>query len=519
MVSGHLEVERKYDVDADFVLPGLTGVAGVAAVDEPVEHQLSAVYHDTADLRLLRARVTLRRRAGGADEGWHLKLPAGSARRELHAPLGRAVKKAPAALLGPVTGILRRAATGPVAGLDTRRTVTTLRDGDGRALAEVADDTVTATVPSVGTGGAPAEVHSWREVEVELVGGDEAVLAAVGEALTAAGARPAEAASKVGRVLAGRLASLDSPGEPEADGQAGGKRGTKRRPSAGRVVRQALADQLAALEAADVMLRTEQPDAVHQVRVAARRLRSTMAAFRSVLDRETTTPLREELSWLGGELSAARDAEVALAHLRELVAAQPVELVPGPVAARIQQAQLRSGREGLDRALATVGDARYLRLLDALHALVAQPPYTDRAGDSARPVLRGAMARSVRRLGRRLDTARSASDDAREQALHDVRKAAKRVRYTAEVVGEEATGGGRSRKAAKRVQKVLGELQDTTVTREHCRRLGMAAATAGENAFTYGLLHALEERRAADAEAEFWRRLPKARKVLRRATR
>jgi len=244
-----------------------------------------------------------------------------------------------------------------------------------------------------------------------------------------------------------------------------------------------------------------------------------MAAFRSVLDRETTTPLREELSWLGGELSAARDAEVALAHLRELVAAQPVELVPGPVAARIQQAQLRSRREGLDRALATVGDARYLRLLDALHALVAQPPYTDRAGDSARPVLRDAMARSVRRLGRRLDTARSASDDAREQALHDVRKAAKRVRYTAEVVGEEATGGGRSRKAAKRVQKVLGELQDTTVTREHCRRLGMAAATAGENAFTYGLLHALEERRAADAEAEFWRRLPKARKVLRRATR
>jgi CHAD domain-containing protein len=332
----------------------------------------------------------------------------------------------------------------------------------------------------------------------------------VGEALCAAGARPAAAASKVGRVLAGRLAEL----RPDA-----GSRTRKGRPDAGAVVTDALAEQVAALEAADVMLRTEQPDAVHQMRVGARRLRSTLAAFRSVLDRERTTPLREELAWLGGELSAARDDEVALAHLRELVAAQPVELVPGPVAARIQQAQIASGREGLDRALATVADERYLRLLDALHALVADPPFTDQASKSARPVLRDAMAHSVRRLGRRLDAARAAPDDQRQTALHDVRKAAKRVRYTAEVVGEAATGGDKARKAAKRLQKVLGELQDTTVTREHSRRLGMAAAAAGENAFTYGLLHALEERRAAEAEAEFWRRLPKARTVLRRATR
>src|SRR3954470_3136125 len=102
MVTGHLEIETKYDVDGAFVLPGL---ADVGAVDPPVEHLLDAVYHDTPDLRLLRARVTLRRRTGGPDAGWHLKLPAGTARRELHAPLGRAVKKAPQALLGPVIGI------------------------------------------------------------------------------------------------------------------------------------------------------------------------------------------------------------------------------------------------------------------------------------------------------------------------------------------------------------------------------------------------------------------------------
>src|SRR3954471_13434995 len=124
MVTGHLEIETKYDVDDGFVLPGL---ADVAEADPPVEHLLDAVYHDTADLRLLRARVTLRRRTGGPDAGWHLKLPAGTARRELHAPLGRAVKKAPPALLGPVTGILRGAVPEPVVLLHTRRVVTLLR--------------------------------------------------------------------------------------------------------------------------------------------------------------------------------------------------------------------------------------------------------------------------------------------------------------------------------------------------------------------------------------------------------
>src|SRR5829696_5997658 len=124
MVTGHLEVERKFDVDPHFVLPELAGLPGVSAVDGPVEHQLSAVYHDSSDLRLLRARVTLRRRTGGADAGWHLKLPAGSARRELHAPLGRAVRKPPAGFLAPVAGILRGSAPGPVAALETRRTAT-----------------------------------------------------------------------------------------------------------------------------------------------------------------------------------------------------------------------------------------------------------------------------------------------------------------------------------------------------------------------------------------------------------
>jgi CHAD domain-containing protein len=501
MSGGHLEVEAKYDVDDGFDLPDLSGVPGVAGVDEPVEHLLEAVYFDTADLRLLRARVTLRRRTGGADAGWHLKLPAGAARRELHAPLGRSVNKPPRSLLDPVAGVVRGESPHPVATLRTRRVVTSLRGPDGDLLAEVADDTVTATVPPPGPG-EPIEVRGWREVEVELASGDDGLAAAVGERLAAAGARPSAAASKVGRVLGDRLATVtsrDGGGTPE---------------TAGEFLAGTLADQVAALQAADVLLRTAQPDAVHQIRVSARRLRSTLAAFRTVLDRAVTEPLRTELSWLGGQLADARDDEVALEHLRAVVAAEPVELVLGPVAARLQQSQVRELEAGSDRALLTLSEQRYLRLLDALHDLLADPPFTARAADPLLPVLRKATARSVRKLRRRLAAARRASEEDRAVALHGVRKAAKQVRYTAEVGRGELAHMKRVAGAAKRTQKVLGELQDTVVTRELCRRLGVVAAAAGENSFTYGRLHALEQARAGHAEREFWALVPKVRAVL-----
>jgi CHAD domain-containing protein len=508
MTSGHLEIETKYDVEEAFQLPPLDGLDGVVGVDPPVEQGLEAVYHDAADLRLLRARVTLRRRTGGPDAGWHLKLPAGAARRELHAPLGRAVKKPPQGLVAPVAGILRGAPTAPVATLRTRRVVTSLRGADGRLLAEVADDTVTATVPAAGPD-RPTEVHSWREVEVELGDGDAALAAAVGERLAAAGAQPSATASKVGRVLSGRLQAL---------GRTEPKR-RKKGPRAGEFVQTALAEQLAGLEAADVQLRTEQPDAVHQVRVAARRLRSTLAALREVLDLDATLQVREELRWLGAQLSAARDDEVALTHLRELVADEPDELVLGPVAARLQQMQLQEERAGLDRALETLSDGRYLRLLDAMHDLVADPPFTARAGDRLQPVLQGVLRLSVRRLRRHMATARHAPESERHEALHAVRKAAKRVRYATEIAGSELESAQDVVQVAKRIQTVLGEVQDTVVTRELCRRLGVVAFAEAENGFTFGRLHALEQARAARGEEEFWAFEREARRALKRAAR
>jgi CHAD domain-containing protein len=507
VATEQLEVERKFDVDPTFDVPDLTGLGETAAVEGPVEHRLEAVYFDTPDLRLIRSRVTLRRRTGGGDEGWHLKLPAdGGARWERHTALGRAVTRPPKAVIAPVLGILRGAAAAPVATLRTRRLVTVLRDAEGRVLAEVADDTVTATVPAVDAA-TPDEVRSWREVEVELGTGDDALLAAVGDALVAAGARPSESVSKIGRALAARLAAVHPPEPPQGSS-----------PSAGVVVIDALGAQVAALQEADVMVRTERPDAVHKLRVAARRLRSITAVVRPVLDRTATDPLREELRWLGQELSDARDAEVAAAHLRDLVEAEPGELVLGPVAARLQQTALRSALDGQERAVATLSSRRYLRLLDDLHALLEDPPLLGPAEGPAAPVLRRAVRRAGRRLRRRLGTADRAEGAERTVALHEVRKAAKRARYTSELA--TAVLGRHAKElvtAMEQVQDVLGEGQDSAVTRELCRRLGIEAADAGENAWTYGRLHALEQARGERADREFRELAPSLGKVLRRA--
>jgi inorganic triphosphatase YgiF len=195
-----IEVERKYSVGADFAMPGLSGVPGVASVTGPRTFQLTAVYFDTPGFRLAMAHITLRRRTGGTDAGWHLKLPAGADRREVHVPLSAGKDTVPAELAGLVPDVTGGEPLRPIARLATVRTVRHLVDATGQVLAEVADDQVTGSLP--GPDEATWRVAStWREVEVELGSGTPDLLAAVGRLLLAAGAEPSPAASKLSLLL------------------------------------------------------------------------------------------------------------------------------------------------------------------------------------------------------------------------------------------------------------------------------------------------------------------------------
>lgn len=489
--TGRDEVERKYEVGSSAVIPGLDRLRGVASVGDAAEHELVAVYFDTPGLDLARRGVTLRRRTGGDDAGWHLKLPEGQdTRTEIRLPLGRAVKTVPARLVDPVRALVRDRPLKPVAEIRTHRREHPLQAGDGTVLAVACDDIVQAQNLLDGS-----RRQEWREWEVEIVDGDRALLDAVGAAFEDAGAAPASSASKLHRAMG------------ESAAKATGQQSRRLRgESAGDLLQALVAEQVAELLTQDARVRTDQPGSVHRLRIAARRLRSMLTTYRQVLTPGFPEPLREELRWVGLALSQARDAQVLRARLDELVSRQPPELVLGPVAARIDTELQADFRSGLDAGRQAMSSERYFRLLESLDLLAASPPLTSEASRTARELVPRLLRRDLRRLRRAVDAVREAEDvQARDLALHEARKKAKRVRYAAETA--IPVFGARAKslvKAAKRIQDSLGVHQDTVVARQRLREFGVQAHLSEENGFTFGILYALEEQEGERAERAFW---------------
>lgn len=496
MATQHREVEEKYDVAPDAPLPEFAALAGVVAVGRPRKQHLSATYFDTADLRLAGAGITLRRRTGGSDAGWHLKLPSDGSKQEVREPLGRARRAVPKRLRETVTALVRDQKLVPVAEIDTRRTERTLLDAEGRVLAEVADDHV--------VGHAELADHAkreWREVEVELAEGDEQLLAAAAELLIARGASPATVPSKLARTLGDRLPGPRAvAARSEVDETA-------------LLVHYRLAEQLDALVVSDPLVREDLPDGVHAMRVATRRLRSALATYRPFLGREITEPLREELKWLGGVLGDARDAEVQRGRLLDRLA-EVAEQEPGTLAgvdearARIEAELEAEYAEAHRRCLDAIGSRRYLALLDRLEDLVSRPTWTEAAREPIGTAGVDRVRHEWKRVRERVETI---DESGAEHGLHESRKAMKRLRYAVEplrpVYGKDAK---RVVKRLRRMQDLLGDHHDAVTSRTRLTALAERAAAAGENALVYGLLHARATDVECEIETEFERAWPKA---------
>lgn len=504
MADTKREIERKYEATPDTPTPNLRKVRGVADVVDRGVAELDAVYYDTADLRLAAASVTLRRRTGGADAGWHLKLPVAPGERdEITAPLSETVPKELAAL---VRAHVRDRELVPVVRLRTSREIHHLQDADGALLAELSRDAVVAERLHDGH-----RTAQWDEIEIELAdGGDPALLKTIDKKLDKAGVRPASAPSKLARALTETGRGPRRPTEPAKPRTAGDH------------VLAYLKEQTAALVACDAGVRRDLPDAVHRMRVATRRLRSALRTYRKVVDRGVTRPLIDELKWLAGELGVARDQEVLAQRLGAAVDAVPVTLVLGPVRARLRAWNVAAAAEARETVLAALDSERYLALLDSLDALCSDPPLLQDASRAPRTVIAKAVLKEYDRLATRVEKAITQDPgEERDLALHDARKAAKRVRYAAEVA-RPALGKPAERfaKRMKAVQKLLGDHQDGVVAREALKAQAIKAHAAGETAFTWGLLHGQEQAHAAAREAELpgvWSRAPgrRTRKALR----
>ena len=486
----HTEVERKFAVTEDTVAPSFAGLAAVAHVSRSETQHLDAVYFDTPDRDLAAHRITLRRRTGGGDAGWHLKLPAGpDTRTEVRAPLGAGTTAVPEELRDVVLAIVRDRELAPVARISTQRSVEVLHGADGTALAEFCDDRVTASAT-----GQEDDAQRWREWELELLTSEVPadLLDRLSNRLADAGAGPAGHGSKLAKVL--NTEQIPSPTPPTDP------------------VHRAIAEQIDALLVWDRAVRADADDSVHQMRVTTRKIRSLLQESREAFGLDDTAWVLDELRALAAVLGVARDAEVLAERYQLALDGLPAELVRGPVRDRLVAGAERRYAAGWRRSLLAMRSDRYFRLLDALDKLVRAERPTPTDGSEPAPVTIDAAYKRVRKAAKTAAAvaAEDVSLEEKNQALHRIRKGAKRLRYTA-----AATGAAAVSDRAKYIQTLLGDHQDSVVSKAHLSTQADAAHTAGEDTFTYGLLYQQEHDNAQRSRAL----LPDALKQLDKAVR
>ncbi|HKD97656.1 MAG TPA: CYTH and CHAD domain-containing protein [Micromonosporaceae bacterium] len=500
-----VEEERKYGVGTRFVLPHLTGTlpdGGTVTTHPPVT--LTATYYDTADLRLARAGVSLRYRAGDSDRPWTVKLPTDTPGSRHEIDVSGHPDAIPAPLVDLTTVYHRGQPLAPVVTIRTSRVRHDLRDTDGTLLAEVADDGVSVL------DGRRVRTR-FREVEVERKAAPRKLLRRIGAALHDAGAVEGVFAAKHARAL----------GEPAA--QPPDLTPPTRRPSrsdsAADVITYALAIDVIRTLSHDPLVRLRagvgnNDTAVHQMRVGLRRLRTDLRVFGTLLDQEWVQSVDGELRWIAGMLGAARDAEVQRERLRHTAALDPAypldeEMIAG-IDAELALWQ-HQALDALDDALAT---PRYVALAGTLVTAASQPPTSGLAAGPADTVLPGLVSREWRKFARRADALLGTPPTPAghpDQEWHDVRKLAKRARYASEVtalvVGAPAADLAQALAA---VGELLGTHQDACVAAQTWLQINQSAPDDRRLAVTTARLFERERDTARGAQAAYpalWREI------------
>ncbi|NOS76986.1 MAG: CYTH and CHAD domain-containing protein [Nitrospira sp.] len=453
--SSTIEREIKLCVDSDFRLPDIPG--GIVLP----RRRLTSTYYDTAAHDLAQARITLRHRSERGKTVWQLKIPLGLDRQEVE--LADRHDQPPAVFRELLALHLGTGQLVPVATVRVWRTG--LRVRRHRApMAEIALDSVAVLMNGCVT-------QRFRELEIEQRGPDATALEELEQLLRRTGARDHDGRPKLFRALSLASPAPDVPPAPDAP--------------VAMHVRWALAQQVRWLLAHDpgTRLGTE-PESLHQMRVATRRLRAVLRAARPVLLLDWAASLQGELSWLGQVLGPARDLDVQIAHFTE--AAAGLDVRDRPLLVQLVT-QLRSQRDHVHQVLLTeLNSARYVELIRRIRQAAHDPAMVE--SPLTLHDLASGEFKKLRRAVRQLGTS------PKDAALHEVRIKTKRARYAAELaLWSAGKPASRFIKRARAVQDRLGTYQDA-LQAEVSLRAFLKSATTVRDGFVIGRL--VERQRA-----------------------
>lgn len=483
-------------------LPGRFTVPALVLDGDPLDQaalsdlNLRATYYDTADLRLARQGASLRYRTGErGGPTWTLKLPIAAIgdgsileRNELH--FDGTAKEPPSQVRSLTAAYARTEPLVAVATLRTRRRRMHLL-ADGQPVAEVAIDEVSVVEGR-------RVVSRFRELEVEDLRGD-LPLADLADQLREAGATGSEPISKVVRALGSRATAPPDvrPVALAADA------------TLGEAVRAAIADALLRLVGSDPQARLGEPEGVHQLRVAFRRLRSDLRTLDDAVDPRWRDQIEPRLREAGEALGTARDLDVLIDHLRE--DAEGARSALGPLFTTLARRR-DVARSEMARTLDGPG---YRQLLEDLVSAFGTVPVGPAAEEPAATALPRLALHAWRRLERRAVDLDARSPDA---AFHRARIAAKRARYAAELAARTLTGkraAGAARQACRLadIQDLLGAMQDAAVAEAIIRETLASRSRGSAYAFEAGRLVERQRARATAARDRFLDAWPEHRRA------